>query len=184
MPGSAQNVIVISRSSLVRELLVQFLKWRCGTTSVASHASLPEGQAHLARARVLVCDLAGSAGEECSRVLARIRQDHPQLKVILLDGSAGGLELQRILTAVASVPAASEPHAELTPPEIEVMLAVATGLRNAEIARRLRRSCKTIEKHRASALRKLGFRSVAQLTAYAVQHRLLDADDILTRDRR
>jgi DNA-binding NarL/FixJ family response regulator len=61
------------------------------------------------------------------------------------------------------------------------MLAVAAGLRNADIARRMRRSSKTVEKHRANALRKLGFRNVAQLTAYAIRYRLLDMDAILAR---
>jgi DNA-binding NarL/FixJ family response regulator len=59
------------------------------------------------------------------------------------------------------------------------MLAVASGKRNASIARRMRRSSKTVEKHRANAMRKLGLRTVAQLTAYAIRHRLLDVCEIL-----
>jgi DNA-binding NarL/FixJ family response regulator len=43
----------------------------------------------------------------------------------------------------------------------------------------MRRSCKTIEKHRANLLRKLGMRTVAELTAYAIHHGLLRADAIL-----
>jgi len=38
-----------------------------------------------------------------------------------------------------------------------------------------------VEKHRANLLRKLGFRNVAQLTAYALRHGLLDADAIIAR---
>ena len=73
----------------------------------------------------------------------------------------------------------ARPHDLLTPLELEVMLAIAAGLRNADVARRMRRSAKTVEKHRANALRKLGFRNVAQLTAYALRHELLDGDSIL-----
>jgi DNA-binding NarL/FixJ family response regulator len=75
------------------------------------------------------------------------------------------------------------PHEQLTPLEAEVLLAVASGQRNAEIARHMRRSSKTVEKHRANLLRKLGFRNVAQLTAYAIRHGLLNTEAILTRRR-
>jgi DNA-binding NarL/FixJ family response regulator len=110
----------------------------------------------------------------------RAGQLHPELRVIRLDDTSGAAVLDAAVTAtLPAARAGSRLHDSLTPLEAEVILAVAAGLRNVDIARRMRRSAKTIEKHRANALRKLGIRSVAQLTAYALRHRLLDGDSIL-----
>ncbi|MEZ5500649.1 MAG: response regulator transcription factor [Steroidobacteraceae bacterium] len=52
--------------------------------------------------------------------------------------------------------------------EREVLQLVASGLRTREIADLLALSPKTIEKHRGSLMRKLGLRSAAAVTAYAI----------------
>ncbi|HEY6927359.1 MAG TPA: response regulator transcription factor [Steroidobacteraceae bacterium] len=58
----------------------------------------------------------------------------------------------------------------LTEREKEVTRLIAAGYRTREIAGRLSLSCKTIEKHRASVMRKLGLRSAAAVAAYATSH--------------
>jgi len=58
----------------------------------------------------------------------------------------------------------------LTEREREVTRLIAAGYRTREIATRLSLSCKTIEKHRASVMRKLGLRSAAAVAAYATSH--------------
>jgi DNA-binding NarL/FixJ family response regulator len=58
----------------------------------------------------------------------------------------------------------------LTEREKEVTRLIAAGYRTREIAARLSLSCKTIEKHRASVMRKLGLRSAAAVAAYATSH--------------
>lgn len=184
MPASSSSVFVVSQNELVRELLAQCLKMRCGAAVVNCLATLRDVAAQASRARIVVCDPTGVAPEDWTRFVNLMKREHPLVTVLSVTGPGGAVDLERVCAAVKPRPSAVEPHAQLTPPEVEVMLAVAAGQRNSEIARRLRRSAKTVEKHRASALRKLGFRSVAQLTAYAVQHQLLDADDILTRNRR
>jgi DNA-binding NarL/FixJ family response regulator len=73
--------------------------------------------------------------------------------------------------------------AGITSRELAVLVAVASGHRTHEIARLLRRSPKTIEKHRTSLQRKLGLRGVAQVTAYAILHGLIDARAVLNADR-
>src|SRR5581483_5968007 len=57
---------------------------------------------------------------------------------------------------------------KLTDREREVMRLIAAGYRTREIAQRLSLSRKTIEKHRASLMRKLGLRSAAAVAAYAI----------------
>jgi DNA-binding NarL/FixJ family response regulator len=62
-------------------------------------------------------------------------------------------------------------HAEtdgLSDREREVMKLIAQGLRTREIAERLSVSPKTVEKHRTNLMRKLGVRTAAAVTAYAI----------------
>jgi DNA-binding NarL/FixJ family response regulator len=59
--------------------------------------------------------------------------------------------------------------------EREVMKLVAEGYKNREIAVHLSLSIKTIEKHRSSLMGKLNFRSVSELTTYAIEHNLVMA---------
>jgi DNA-binding NarL/FixJ family response regulator len=64
----------------------------------------------------------------------------------------------------------SEP---ITEREREVLRLVAEGLSTKEIAARLDISARTVESHRANLMRKLGLRSVARLTQYALREGLL-----------
>ncbi len=53
--------------------------------------------------------------------------------------------------------------------EREVIKLIAEGYRNREIAEHLSLSPKTVEKHRASAMKKLGLHNTAGVTAYAIE---------------
>ena len=174
------NAIVCSERGLIRTLLGEMLINRFGVRIVGRYASLEEAVALAHAAGLLVIDLTGDFATDFPAFRERLRTEQPALRVVTIDNSLGDCGIEDIVRAVlASGPAKQTPHDALTPLESEVMLAVAAGLRNADIARRMRRSTKTVEKHRANALRKLGFRNVAQLTAYAIRHRLLDIDLIL-----
>jgi DNA-binding NarL/FixJ family response regulator len=61
----------------------------------------------------------------------------------------------------------------LTPKEREVLKLVAEGYRSRQIAELLNITEKTVEKHRASLLRKLQVRNVSGLTTYAIAHGLV-----------
>jgi DNA-binding NarL/FixJ family response regulator len=61
----------------------------------------------------------------------------------------------------------------LTSREREVVQLIAEGKSNKEIGRLLDLSVKTVETHRASAMRKLGFSSTADLVRYAVRNHLV-----------
>lgn len=62
----------------------------------------------------------------------------------------------------------------LTAREREVLALIATGHMNVAIAERLSISAKTVEKHRASLMAKLGVHSVSGLLVHALQEGLLD----------
>ena len=179
MQAPSAEILVVSPGSLLREALAALLRARCGAT-VATSDSVEHGLAAAPAARVLVCDTSAMSGADFSACLERATRARPDLRVIRIDDAAAAADLQAaVIAARTALATGTLPHESLTPLEAEVMLAVATGLRTIDIARRMRRSSKTVEKHRANALRKLGVRSVAQLTAYAIRHRLLDGDSIL-----
>jgi len=60
------------------------------------------------------------------------------------------------------------PEEPLTPREREVLVLIAHGLTNKEIAAELGLSVKTVETHRAKLMEKLDLHSVAGLTRYAI----------------
>ena len=63
----------------------------------------------------------------------------------------------------------------LTHREREIVQQVAEGRLNKEIAARLNISIKTVETHRASAMRKLKLKTTADLVRYAVRNQLIQA---------
>jgi DNA-binding NarL/FixJ family response regulator len=62
----------------------------------------------------------------------------------------------------------------LTPREREVVKLVAEGYTNKQIAETLVISEKTVERHRANILEKLGMRDRVELTRYAIRHGLIE----------
>jgi DNA-binding NarL/FixJ family response regulator len=182
MPQPPLLTVVLSKRSLVRELLADLLRARCGARVLASCEAIEDCEAVLTGANLLVCDIASLPADKLQNFLARLHSRMPAIRVVTIDDSLGNFDIDDIISAVRVGSTVDQaPHEQLTPLEAEVLLAVASGQRNAEIARHMRRSSKTVEKHRANLLRKLGFRNVAQLTAYAIRHGLLNSDAILAR---
>jgi DNA-binding NarL/FixJ family response regulator len=63
----------------------------------------------------------------------------------------------------------------LTVRERELLKLIAEGKRNKDIAEYLALSPRTVEKHRASLMRKLDLHSAAELTAFAIENKLVGA---------
>lgn len=60
----------------------------------------------------------------------------------------------------------------LTPRETQVLMLIAEGLRNADIADRLSITQRTVEVHRARLMRKLQLKNLADLVRHAIKHGL------------
>lgn len=90
--------------------------------------------------------------------------------------------LTEVLRADAVAPATSPAATPavtldvLTNREREVLTLIAEGLQNKEIGVQLGISVRTVETHRDSIVRKLGIRSAAGLTRFAMEHGLVRGD--------
>ena len=75
---------------------------------------------------------------------------------------------------------ATEPRAlsDLTPREQEVLIRIAEGLSNKEIAHRLGLGVRTVETHRERLMRKLNIRNIAGLTKFALANGLITLPNI------
>jgi two-component system response regulator NreC len=73
----------------------------------------------------------------------------------------------------------AQPHSDsLTLREQEVLRLAAEGKTTREIAEMLHLSVKTVEKHRASMMHKLGLQSLPDLIKYAIRKGLIEVDEI------
>ena len=71
---------------------------------------------------------------------------------------------------------------ELTDRQRQILQLLAEGKQNKEIAQVLNVSVKTVEFHRARLMTKLGARTVAELTRFAIQEGLIDGSRPLAKD--
>lgn len=72
---------------------------------------------------------------------------------------------------------ASDEKETLTPREKEVLIQIAEGLTNPEIAEVLTISVKTVDRHRENIMRKLNMHSRIDLVKYAIRKGLIDLED-------
>jgi len=70
--------------------------------------------------------------------------------------------------------ATKPPHSELSNREYQVLCLIASGRSVGDIARELSLSVKTVSTFRRRVLAKLGLRHNAELTRYAMKHRLVE----------
>jgi DNA-binding NarL/FixJ family response regulator len=70
-----------------------------------------------------------------------------------------------------------DPFDRLTPREREVLQLIAEGHTNSAIARQLQVSAKTVEKHRAALMSKLGVHNLSGLMLAAVKQKLVFLDE-------
>jgi two-component system response regulator NreC len=157
-----------------------------------------------ARPDLLVLDLCMPRSEPRALV-ARLRRDHPALRIVVMTGTSDHAGLSALLGAGASAIvlkdsgvarlreaiaralgpggyvdpdlriAAPVPPPGLTRRESEVMGLLAHGNSYRDIGALLHLGERTIETYRRRIAGKLGVRSRAELVAYALQHGLVDA---------
>jgi DNA-binding NarL/FixJ family response regulator len=83
-------------------------------------------------------------------------------------------EVALALADNVSAGAEGSPHATLSDREFQTLRLIAAGHKLSEIASQMAISVKTVSVYRARLLEKMRMKSTAELTRYAVEHKLLD----------
>ena len=109
--------------------------------------------------------------------------EDPDVVLALLPESAGAAEIDAALRAVARSPGfnavqEAEARALLTPREAQILDAIADGLTNKAIARRLGISLHTVKFHVESVFRKLGASTRTEAVAKAAERRREETIDL------
>ena len=129
--------------------------------------------------------------------LSQIGKEHPQLTLVALVTScldhsmltpyAGVIEINDTRSKIISKmnefaqsdATKSNDDVELSKRETDVLVAVAKGMMNKEIADEMNISIHTVISHRKNITRKTGIKSVSGLTVYALLNNLIDEKDLL-----
>ena len=129
--------------------------------------------------------------------LSQIGKEHPQLTLVALVTScldhsmltpyAGIIEINDTRSKIISKmnefaqsdATKSNDDVELSKRETDVLVAVAKGMMNKEIADEMNISIHTVISHRKNITRKTGIKSVSGLTVYALLNNLIDEKDLL-----
>ena len=134
---------------------------------------------------VVVWDAAGRDRSSVATVVGHLKTWFAGAEVLTLRAAASCASefvAQARALCLRPTQGGSSCETTLTPHEVDVLLGVALGRKTQQIAAEMRRSPKTIEKHRASVQRKLGLNTVAQFTSHAISHGLLSTDQVLAHD--
>lgn len=94
----------------------------------------------------------------------------PTSPLPVIDPRADTEELERRIDAVVQRHGAAKPPVVLTPREADVLRLLAMGCINKEIAERLGITLNTVMSHRKNIAAKLGHRTVASLSLYAMMN--------------
>lgn len=133
-------------------------------------ALLQPGREHIEAALRAGADGYVLLDEECAELFNAVQ------RIASGRGYISPATLDRMVTSYRGSTGFASPRSPapevLTGREREVIAMIAKGYRTREMAQLLSLSHKTVEKHRANLMRKLGLRSAAAAAAYAITHGL------------
>ena len=136
-------------------------------------------------------------GYQNKEFINQLGKEHPSLVIIALATSyldhsiltpySGVIEINDTRSKIISkmnefAQSESQKHnddVELSKREIDVLVAVAKGMMNKEIADLMNISIHTVISHRKNITRKTGIKSVSGLTVYALLNNLIDENDLI-----
>lgn len=135
-------------------------------------------------------------GYQNKEFINQLGKEHPQLIIIalatayldhsILTPYGGVIEINDTRSKIISkmnefAQSESQKHnddVELSKREIDVLVAVAKGMMNKEIADQMNLSIHTVISHRKNITRKTGIKSVSGLTVYALLNNLIDETEV------
>ena len=191
-----KRVVIISPSALIAKGLEQVLR-DLGEFEVAGIFQEPgEGIFRTLEPDAVVLDLGSVGVSSRAHVRARLTEMTDAALLALITGPVDGEELHQwdgvigLLdapsTIVRKLRGALEGRSEtprsegeeLTPREKEILVCVAKGMLNKEIADVCNLSIHTVITHRKNITRKTGIKTVAGLTVYALLNNLIDMNSV------
>ncbi|MBC2605341.1 LuxR C-terminal-related transcriptional regulator [Pelagicoccus albus] len=102
------------------------------------------------------------------------------VKIVAEGGCFFGFNITEVIRSVVGNRGGSDSRKDnLTDRERQVLCLIAEGNSNKDIAGKLGLSVKTIDNHRCSMMRKLDLHNVADITRYAVEHRLVEVNFVV-----
>lgn len=193
-------VIIADRSQLVRLGLTGIL-YQAGISVIIKEISHPDrlipalkkdnsGLLIISRSFLSLCN---------PEILSRLRRSGNKLKMVLIgdnsdenrnyfdfteildpDDSERTIyqKMEKCLQKLSKNSDSDRPSDEISHREKEVLKLVALGLTNKEIADRLCISLHTVITHRKNITAKLGIKTIAGLTIYAILNKLISTEDI------
>jgi signal transduction histidine kinase/DNA-binding NarL/FixJ family response regulator len=198
------RVFIAEHNHLVRSGLIRLIERSGDMRLVGEACSAEELRGQLKRMRPDIVLLDGYlANGRLSSLVQEVREQAPGTVILalaendvareaeVLEAGARGIvdkgleapELVELVRAFAegraapfspAAPGEAEPPGVLTPRECSILALVAAGDTNNEIGKKLFLATKTVERHVATIVRKLGARNRAHAAAIAVSKRLVD----------
>ena len=194
----SNRIIICEASEIITAGLYDFLQSMAGYDVVACIDN-PEQLDE----KILTCDanfviinpiLLGHADRDLPSLLVK---EHPHLSIValvttyiepsMLKPYDGVIEIndskQKVINKMGQIVKSSDKtekndDVELSKREIDVLVAVAKGMMNKEIADQMNLSIHTVISHRKNITRKTGIKSVSGLTVYALLNNLIDETEV------
>jgi DNA-binding NarL/FixJ family response regulator len=96
------------------------------------------------------------------------------VRKIASGGRYVGDDVAQMLASAVAGDASGAPHERLSNREFEVLRILASGRTVSQVAEHLSLSVKTVSTHRTRILQKMGMKTNAELTHYAIRNKLVD----------
>lgn len=185
------NIAILHSSAIIATGVATLLERSSEIGRVTIAVSIDELRQQIARERY---DVVVAAIEECATLESGMELDIPIVAIQQSIMPSSALrhikhlvtiyteeeELIRTVREAIDAPmemTSNDSH-ELSERERDVLILVARGLTNKEIASELNISPHTVISHRKNIVHKTGIRSVAGLTVYAVLNKLIDSEQL------
>ncbi|MDZ7741937.1 MAG: response regulator transcription factor [Bacteroidota bacterium] len=190
------NIILAERSYLFRLGIMQVLEELKVQASICECSNFEEIKSKLKAMDVDVLFFNSAFQEVSLPEILQIKTDHPGLKVVqMLNRGEEAISLAdhvielhtdkrkvfqeiELIFRSARRPRHESSDSDLSNREIDILRLVARGNTNSEIADKLFISAHTVISHRKNISRKLGIKSVAGLTVYAILNNIIDGSGI------
>ena len=118
-------------------------------------------------------DFAEARDKGAAGLVSKSEPPETLLEAIFAIGRGDAFISERVASLLATLPSPRKAGISLTPREQEILVLVARGQSSREISEQLHIASATVKKHRANLMAKLGLRSAAEATRYAINAGLI-----------